>query len=101
MGQGWDPPRLWVVNVSDGSLLHTLTLPDPCWRLYSVAVLDSGHLMISYWRDTDSLAVYRSVTDSPTLLTNLTTVGDSGPVLTKSEIADFTDISVQILVGTR
>ncbi len=24
-----------------------------------------------------------------------------GPVLTKNEIADFTDISVQILLGTR
>ena len=84
----FDPPRLWVVNVSDDSLLHTLTLPDRCLWLMSVAALDSGHLMISYrvsWdTDTSSLAVYRSVTDSPTLLTNLTTVGDGVLGLTGS-----------------
>ncbi len=71
------PPRLWVVNASDGSLLHTLTLPDPCEILCSVAALVSGQLIISYdviW-PTCGLAVYRSVTDSPTLLTNLTAVG--------------------------
>ncbi len=82
---GWRvPPRLWVVNASDGSLLHNLTPPDPCRYLYSVAALDSGHLMISYWMGTYSLAVYRSVTDSPTLLTNLTTVGCSMYGLTGS-----------------
>ncbi len=82
----FDPPSLWVVNVSDGSLLHNLTLPDPCRYLYSVAALDSGHLMISYWvgGNTYSLAVYRSVTDSPTLLTNLTTVRDGVVGLTGS-----------------
>ncbi len=70
------PPSLWIIKASDGSLLHTLTLPDQCDRLYSVAALDSGQLMI-YYRvkaSNASLAVYRSVTDSPTLLPNLTTV---------------------------
>ncbi len=71
----WRPPKLWVVDASDDSLLHNLTLPDPCEAVESVAALDSGQLMISYivsW-PTYSLSVYRSVTDSPTLLT---TVGD-------------------------
>ncbi len=73
-----DPPRLWVVNASDDSLLFNLTLPDQCFELLYVAALDSGQLMISYRasRVTFSLAVYRSVQDSPTLLTNLTAVGD-------------------------
>ena len=76
VGQKYNP-RLWVINASDGSLLHTLTLPDLCDRLSSVAALASGQLIISYrltW-PTHSLAVYRSVTDSPTLLPNLTAVG--------------------------
>ncbi len=76
------PPRLWVVKASDGSLLNNLTLPDPCDWLFSVA----GQLMISYsapWPNF-SLAVYRSVTDSPTQLANLTTVGCSMYGLTGS-----------------
>ncbi len=76
----WDPPRLWVMNVSDNSLLHNLTLPDACDGLLSVAALVSGQLMISYRisrrNHVHSLAVYRSWADSPSLLTNLTSVGD-------------------------
>ncbi len=74
----YDPPRLWVVNLSDGSLLHTLRLPDQCVQLSSIAALDSGQLMISYKVNSSSysLAVYRSVTNSSTLLTSLTTVED-------------------------
>ena len=72
------PPTLWVINISDGSLLHNLVLPDQCEQLSSIAALASGHLMISYKvsSTTHGLAVYRSVTDSPTLLANLTTVED-------------------------
>ncbi len=68
------PLRLWVINATDGRLLHTLTLPEPCYWLQSVSALDSGQLLISYSIShfTYGMAVYRSVTDSPRLLTNLT-----------------------------
>ena len=73
-----DPPRLWVVNASDGSVVQNITLPDRCREMRSVAVLDSGQLLFSYRinRYTYGLAWYRSVTDSPTLLTNLTSTAD-------------------------
>ncbi len=72
------PPRLSIVNVTDGSLILTVTLPDPC-ILWAVAALDSGQLMISYYisyPDNHSLAFYTSVTDSPTVLYNMSAVGD-------------------------
>ncbi len=75
------PPRLWVINITDSSLLHPLTLPDQVVTMLSVAALDSGHIMISSYlagtgRWTSGLAVYRSATDSPTLLANMTSVED-------------------------
>ena len=100
----WDPPRLWVNNISDGSLLHTLTLPDPCDQLNSIAALASGQLMISYRVNstTHGLAVYRSVTDSPTLLTNLATVEDMVNGILGSEnhfLAPYTYNSNLLVLG--
>ncbi len=71
-------PRLWVVNVSDGSVLQNVTLPDCRWGLWSVAALNSGQLLVSYQinRYTYSLAWYNSVTDSPILVNNVTSMAD-------------------------
>ncbi len=75
--------RLWVVNATDGRMLQELTVPDQCQYHYSVAVLDSGQLLISFRirsqstnTVTNTLALYRRVADSPTLLTNLTSTAD-------------------------
>ncbi len=68
------PFRLWLVNATNDRVVQTLTPPEQCRGLYSVASLDSGQLMISYgggspWKF--SLAVYRSTSESPTVLTSL------------------------------
>ena len=75
----WRPARLWLVNATDGRVKQPLPLPQQCVGLYSVAALDSGQLMISYhvsWYGKFSLAVYRSTSESPTVLTSLSSVGD-------------------------
>ncbi len=75
----YKPPRLWLVNATDGRVTQTLPLPDQCVILDSVAALDSGQLMISYlasWSGKFSLAVYRSTSESPTVLTSLSSVAD-------------------------
>ncbi len=74
-----EPARLWVVNSTDGWLVQTLDVPEQCIALYAVAALDSGQVMISYlatWYKEFRLAVYSSTSESPTLLTNLTSVTD-------------------------
>ncbi len=73
------PARLWLVNATDGRVKQALPLPQQCVALYSVAAMDSGQLMISYtasWPWKFSLAVYRSMSESPTVLTSLSSVGD-------------------------
>ena len=76
---GQYPARLWLVNATDGRVKQALPLPQQCVALYSVAAMDSGQLMISYtasWPWKFSLAVYRSMSESPTVLTSLSSVGD-------------------------
>ncbi len=60
-------PRLWIVNTTNDRVIHTVRLPDPCLRLWSVAALDSGQLMIAYSVSypNQTLAFYTSVADSP------------------------------------
>ncbi len=75
----YDPLGLSIINVTEDKLVQEVTLPDQCRNLLSVAALDSGQLMISYWisfPDNHSLAFYTSVTDSPTVLYNMSAVGD-------------------------
>ncbi len=74
------PPKMWLVNATDDRLVQTLTLPEQCAGLYTVAALDSGQLMISYrtsWSRKFSLAVYRSTSASPTVLPSLSSVADN------------------------
>ncbi len=78
VGQSY-PVRLSVINTTEDRLVQEVTLPDQCGYLLSVAALDSGQLMISYfisYPDNHSLAFYASVADSPTVLYNMSAVAD-------------------------
>ena len=74
----FDRPRLWIVSTTNDRVIHTVRLPDPCQRLWSVAALDSGQLMISYSVSYPncSLAFYTSVADSPEVVHNMSSVAD-------------------------
>ncbi len=73
------PPALLIVNVTEDRVVREMELPKPCQTLCSVAALASGEVLI-YYSAADyydgSLALYGSVSEPPTLLTNMTSECD-------------------------
>ncbi len=107
VGQG-DPKRpcrLWIVDVTYDRFAQAVRLPDPCKRVWSVAALNSGQLMISYrigWPN-NSLAFYTSVADSPTVLHDMSPVQDGVTGLLGSEnhfLAPYLFKTDLLVVGT-
>ncbi len=59
-------------------MVETLEIPDPCDWVLSVASLTTGEILISYHVNpvSYSIALYRSASESPTQLSNLSSVTD-------------------------
>ncbi len=76
------PPALLIVNITEDRVVRAMELPEPCQRIFSVAALATGEVLIFYLVDisnssfTGSFALYGSVSEPPTLLTNMTSERD-------------------------
>ncbi len=71
-----NPPRVIILNVADDRVTYNLSLPVGTESVLSVAVLDTGQiLVIVYVDDVMALALYSSYDRSPVLLNNTSPLG--------------------------
>ncbi len=72
------PPRVVILNVSDGSITRELSLPDGTSKVWSVGVLDTGQILVSMdiqVHGSLSLAMYSSFSRSPVIIYNRSPLG--------------------------
>ncbi len=57
----WDPPRLFIINIATDSIIHTLEIPAGVERVWSVAAVANGQILMVPGGANSILYLYRSV----------------------------------------